>query len=172
MAKIATPMNSQQQARPNPLFLRDEEIRQGIELLFFAYRDFTSDADAILSRHGMGRAHHRVIHFVHRRPGMTVNELLGILRITKQSLSRVLSQLIEEGLVVQTQGTRDRRQRLLSLTDKGIELERQLSGLQRARVTKAYREAGAEAVAGFRKVLIGLVDEADRETVLASVDKD
>lgn len=165
-------MSSQQPARPNPLFLRDEEIRQGIELLFFAYRDFTLDADAILSRHGMGRAHHRVVHFVGRRPGMTVNELLNILRITKQSLSRVLSQLIEEGLVVQVQGTRDRRQRLLSLTDKGIELERQLSGLQRARVTRAYREAGAEAVAGFRKVLVGLIDESDRETVLASVDRD
>ncbi len=159
-------------SRPNPLFLRDEEIRQGIELLFFAYRDFTSDADIVLARHGMGRAHHRVIHFVGRRPGMTVNELLSILRITKQSLSRVLSQLIGEGLVVQVQGTRDRRQRLLSLTEKGVELERQLSGLQRARVTRAYREAGAEAVAGFRKVLVGLIDEADRESILASVDRD
>lgn len=166
-------MNSMPQgSRPNPLFLRDEEIRQGIELLFFAYRDFTSDADAVLARHGMGRAHHRAIHFIGRRPGMTVNELLSILRITKQSLSRVLSQLVAEGLVAQTQGTRDRRQRLLSLTDDGKELERQLSGLQRARVTRAYREAGAEAVAGFRAVLIGLIDEADRETVLATVDKD
>lgn len=159
-------------SRPNPLFLRDEEIRQGIELLFFAYRDFTLDADIVLARHGMGRAHHRVIHFVGRRPGMTVNELLSILRITKQSLSRVLSQLIEEGLVVQVQGTRDRRQRLLSLTAKGTELERQLSGLQRARVTRAYREAGAEAVAGFRKVLVGLIDEAGRESILAAVDRD
>jgi len=159
-------------SRPNPLFLRDEEIRQGIELLFFAYRDFTLDADTVLARHGMGRAHHRVIHFVGRRPGMTVNELLSILRITKQSLSRVLSQLIEEGLVVQVQGTRDRRQRLLSLTAKGTELERQLSGLQRARVTRAYREAGAEAVAGFRKVLVGLIDEAGRESILAAVDRD
>ncbi|MCF4164844.1 MarR family transcriptional regulator [Zavarzinia compransoris] len=166
-------MNSLPQgSRPNPLFLRDEEIRQGIELLFFAYRDFTSDADAVLARHGMGRAHHRAIHFIGRRPGMTVNELLSILRITKQSLSRVLSQLVTEGLVAQTQGTRDRRQRLLSLTDDGKELERQLSGLQRARVTRAYREAGAEAVAGFRAVLIGLIDETDRETVLATVDKD
>jgi DNA-binding MarR family transcriptional regulator len=146
----------------NPLFLREEELRQGIELLFFAYRDFTSEPDAILADYGFGRAHHRVIYFVGRNPGMTVSDLLDILRITKQSLSRVLGQLVEEGFVTQRPGIRDRRQRLLALTEKGIELERQLTERQRARIARAYREAGAEAVEGFRKVMLGLIDEADR----------
>jgi DNA-binding MarR family transcriptional regulator len=146
----------------NPLFLREEELRQGIELLFFAYRDFTSEPDAILADYGFGRAHHRVIYFVGRNPGMTVSELLDILRITKQSLSRVLSQLVAESFIIQRPGIRDRRQRLLTLTEKGIELERQLTEQQRARIARAYREAGAEAVEGFRKVMLGLIDEADR----------
>lgn len=146
----------------NPLFLREEELRQGLELLFFAYRDFTGEADAILAEYGFGRAHHRVIYFVGRNPGMTVSELLGILRITKQSLSRVLGQLVEEGFITQRPGTRDRRQRLLELTEKGVELERQLTERQRARIARAYRAAGAEAVEGYRKVLLGLIDEADR----------
>lgn len=146
----------------NPLFLREEELRQGIELLFFAYRDFTAEPDAILAAYGFGRAHHRVIYFVGRNPGITVSELLVILRITKQSLSRVLSQLVEEGFVTQRPGPRDRRQRLLQLTEKGIDLERQLTERQRARIARAYREAGAEAVEGFRKVMLGLIDEADR----------
>ncbi|MBX9634190.1 MAG: MarR family transcriptional regulator, partial [Magnetospirillum sp.] len=106
----------------NPLFLREEELRQGIELLFYAYRDFTAEPDAILAEYGFGRAHHRVIYFVGRNPGMTVSELLDILRITKQSLSRVLGQLVEEGFITQRPGLRDRRQRLLELTEKGIEL--------------------------------------------------
>lgn len=146
----------------NPLFLREEELRQGIELLFFAYRDFTAEPDAILGEYGFGRAHHRVIYFVGRNPGMTVSELLVILRITKQSLSRVLGQLIEEGFIIQRPGVRDRRQRLLELTEKGTELERQLTERQRARIARAYREAGAEAVEGYRKVMLGLIDEADR----------
>ncbi|MCH9053130.1 MAG: MarR family transcriptional regulator, partial [Proteobacteria bacterium] len=97
----------------NPLFLREEELRRGIELLFYAYRDFTAEPDAILARYRFGRAHHRVIYFVGRNPGITVSELLGILRITKQSLSRVLRPLVHEGMIVQRKGTRDRRQRLL-----------------------------------------------------------
>lgn len=153
----------------NPLFLREEELRQGIELLFYAYRDFTSDPDAILAQHGYGRAHHRALHFIGRNPGITVAELLAILRITKQSLSRVLSQLVSEGYVIQKQGTRDRRQRHLFLTEKGVELERQVSEPQRARVARAYREAGAEAVEGYRKVLLGLVAEEDRPAVLRSI---
>jgi DNA-binding MarR family transcriptional regulator len=145
------------------LFLREEELRQGIELLYYAYRDFTAEPDAMLARYGFGRAHHRVIYFVGRHPQMTVSELLGILRITKQSLSRVLSQLVRQGFIRQRPGDRDRRQRLLELTDKGIELERQLSENQRQRVAKAYREAGAQAVEGFRKVMIGIIsNEADR----------
>jgi len=147
----------------NPLFLREEELRQGIELLFYAYRDFTSGPDAMLASYGFGRAHHRVIYFVGRYPEMTVTELLGILKITKQSLSRVLSQLIEQGFITQRAGERDRRQRLLGLTEKGVELERQLSENQRARVARAYREAGAQAVEGFRKVMLGIIGSpADR----------
>ncbi|HSV28322.1 MAG TPA: MarR family transcriptional regulator [Candidatus Omnitrophota bacterium] len=146
----------------NPLFLREEELRQGIELLFYAYRDFTAEPDAMLAEYGFGRAHHRVIYFVGRNPGMTVSDLLAILRITKQSLSRVLGQLVEEGFITQRPGLRDRRQRLLELTEKGVELERQLTERQRARLARAYREAGAEAVEGFRKVMLGLIDEDDR----------
>ena len=155
----------------NPLFLRDEELRQGIELLFYAYRDFTNEPDSILAEYGFGRAHHRAIHFIQRDPGMTVAALLAILRITKQSLSRVLGQLVAEGYVEQRKGLRDRRQRLLYLTEKGRELERRVSEAQRARVAQAYREAGAEAVEGYRKVLLGLVDAADRAAVLKSVQK-
>ena len=153
----------------SPLFLRDEELRQGIELLFYAYRDFTSDPDKLLAEYGFGRAHHRVIHFVDRYPDISVTELLGILRITKQSLSRVLGQLVGRGFVVQRKGIRDRRQRLLRLTDKGMELERRLSAPQRVRVARAYREAGVQAVEGYRKVLLGLLNDEDREQILRQV---
>src|SRR3954452_21785144 len=117
-----------------PTSLREDEVRQGIELLFFAYRDFTAEPDAILAQYGFGRAHHRVIHFVGRHPQMTVSELLGILRITKQSLSRVLGHLVHQEFVLQRPGPHDRRQRLLELTPKGQELERRLSEPQRARI--------------------------------------
>lgn len=147
----------------NLLFLREEELRQGIELLYYAYRDFTAEPDAMLARYGFGRAHHRVIYFVGRHPQMSVTDLLGILRITKQSLSRVLGQLVRQGFIRQSPGSRDRRQRLLELTEKGVELERQLSENQRQRVAKAYREAGAQAVEGFRRVMLGIISgEADR----------
>lgn len=155
----------------NLLFLRDEEIRQGIELLFYAYRDFTRDADTVLARQGFGRAHHRVIHFVGRYPGIIVADLLGILQITKQSLSRVLKQLVIQGFVRQEKGRADGRQRLLYLTEKGVELEREVSALQRARVARAYRRAGGDAVAGFREVLLDLIDEEDRETISDRVRK-
>jgi DNA-binding MarR family transcriptional regulator len=147
---------------PNPLFLRDEELRQGMELLFYAYRDFTGEADRILAEYGFGRAHHRVIYFVGRYPRITVGELLAILRITKQSLSRVLGQLVREGFILQNPGSDDRRKRILELTAKGAELEHRLTRTQRARVAAAYREAGADAVQGFRTVLLGLIDEVDR----------
>lgn len=150
----------------NPLFLRDEELRQGIELIFYAYRDFTAEPDAILAEYGFGRAHHRVIYFVGRNPGINVSELLAILRITKQSLSRVLSQLVREGFVTQRPGTRDRRQRLLELTDKGQELERRLTQNQRERIARAYRAAGADAVEGYRKVLLGMINEDDQRQFL------
>ena len=141
----------------------EEAVRQGIELLFFAYRDFTAEPDAILAQYGFGRAHHRVVHFVGRHPQMTVGELLGILRITKQSLNRVLGQLVRRGFVIQHRGVEDRRQRLLELTDSGRELEQRLSAVQCARVAAAYRKAGASAIEGFRKVLLGIIaDEEDR----------
>jgi DNA-binding MarR family transcriptional regulator len=156
-------MMTDTKSQPNPLFLRDDELRQGIEMLFFGYRDFTAKADQTLAAFDFGRAHHRVIYFVGRNPGMTVSDLLDILKITKQSLSRVLSQLVREGFIVQKPGTTDRRQRLLSLTDKGADLERKLTEDQRALVAKAYKAAGAEAVEGFKKVLLGLVNEEDRK---------
>ena len=150
----------------NPLFLRDEELRQGMELVFYAYRDFTAEPDAILADYGFGRAHHRVIYFVGRNPNITVSALLDILQITKQSLSRVLSQLVREEFVIQRPGTRDSRQRLLELTDKGEALEKQLSQNQRERIARAYRDAGAEAVEGFRKVILGMINEKDRAKFL------
>ncbi len=146
----------------NPLFLREEELRQGMELLFFAYRDFTAEPDQMLTRYNFGRAHHRVIYFVGRHPGITVSDLLDILGITKQSLSRVLGQLVREGFIVQRSDRRDRRRRLLELTDRGRDLERQLTENQRRRMARAYRNAGAESVAGFRTVLRNLIDEQDR----------
>jgi DNA-binding MarR family transcriptional regulator len=147
----------------DPPFPPEEQVRQGIELLFFAYRDFTAEPDAILARYGFGRAHHRVVHFVGRHPQLTVSELLSILRITKQSLGRVLGQLVRQGFITVRSGSRDRRQRLLELTDKGRELERQLSAPQRARIGNAYREAGAAAVEGFRKVMLAVIaGEPDR----------
>lgn len=135
----------------------EEDFRTGMEQLFYAYRDFIAEPDAILKPLGFGRAHHRVIFFVGRYPGMTVSELLEILQITKQSLSRVLSQLIREGHVVQQQGIEDRRQRHLHLTDEGRALERRLSEDQRRRFQRAYADAGAEAVAGFRQVLANMI---------------
>ncbi|WP_428246311.1 MarR family winged helix-turn-helix transcriptional regulator [Ferrovibrio sp.] len=155
----------------NPLFLREDELRQGIELLFYAYRDFTRGPDEILDQYSFGRAHHRALHFIGGHAGITVAELLGILRITKQSLSRVLSALIEGGFVRQQQGTRDRRQRQLFLTEAGRNLERQISAVQQAKVAEAYREAGAEAVAGYRKVLAGLIDEPARAVILRSIQR-
>ncbi len=142
-------------------YLRESELRQGIELLFFAYRDFTAGPDHMLERYGFGRAHHRVIYFVGRHPHINVTELLGILRITKQSLNRVLSQLVRQGFIRQTPGNRDRRQRLLELTEPGVALERDLSENQRGFIARAYREAGPEAVEGFRKVMIDLVSDPE-----------
>src|SRR5437764_1471129 len=157
MADINYPNEADPRAPP------EEAVRQGIELLFFAYRDFTAEPDAILDQYDFGRAHHRVVHFVGRHPQMTVGELLDILRITKQSLNRVLGQLVRQGFIEQHRGPHDRRQRLLELTDRGRELERRLSEPQRARVAAAYREAGAQAVEGFRKVLLGIIAaDADR----------
>jgi len=137
-------------------------MRAAQDLLFFAYRDFTNAADVILTELGLGRGHHRGLHFIGRNPGMPVGDLLGILRITKQSLARVLNALVEQGYVAQTQGHADRRQRLLTLTPAGQALERRLFERQRERLAAAYREAGPAAVDGFRRVMRGIMDEAAR----------
>ncbi len=144
------------------LFLREEQMRLAQDLMFFAYRDFTGAADVILAELGLGRAHHRAIHFIGRNPGMTVGDLLVILRITKQSLARVLSELVERGYVAQATGREDRRQRLLTLTPQGQALERRLFERQRERLAAAYREAGGPAVEGFRQVMRAIMDPAAR----------
>ena len=140
------------------LFLTDEQLRQGIEAMFFAYRGFTSDPDRILDQHGYGRAHHRALHFINRSPGTTVTNLLAILGVTKQSLNRVLRTLIADGLVDARVGAKDRRERHLHLTPGGTAMEGALSDAQQARVRQAYRQAGPEAVAGFRRVLEAMME--------------
>ena len=154
-----------------PSFPSEDEVRMGIELLFFAYRDFTGDPDALLEADGLGRAHHRVIHFVGRNPGITVAELLSILRITKQSLSRVLKQLLASNLVKQEKGPRDRRQRLLYLTEAGQELQARLSAPQQERVADALRKAGPEAAKAYLAVLLNMINEEDRSDVLKMVQR-
>jgi DNA-binding MarR family transcriptional regulator len=140
------------------LFLTDEQLRKGIEAMFFAYRGFTADPDRILEGMDYGRAHHRAIHFIHRSPGTTVSNLLAILGVTKQSLNRVLRTLVDEGLVEARVGRDDKRERHLHLTEKGMTLERALSEAQRGRMRAAYRAAGPEAVQGFRTVLEAMMD--------------
>lgn len=140
------------------LYLTDEQLRQGIEAMFFAYRGFTADPDRILDELCYGRAHHRAIHFINCAPGTTVNNLLNILGVTKQSLNRVLRTLIADGLVESRVGRMDKRERHLFLTEEGKALESQLSDAQRARMRAAYRRAGPEAVAGFRQVLEAMMD--------------
>lgn len=151
----------------NLLFLTDEQLRKGIEAMFFAYRGFTQDPDRILADLEYGRAHHRALHFINRSRGTTVNNLLAVLGVTKQSLNRVLRTLIEDGLVESRVGREDRRERNLYLTPKGADLERQLSESQRARMRAAYRAAGPQAVAGFRQVLEAMMDESIRAQYLA-----
>lgn len=146
---------------PNPRFLRDEDLTQGIEALFFGYRGFTAGPDRLLADRGLGRAHHRALHFIAREPGLTVGKVLDILDITKQSLSRVLRELMEQNLVEQRQGEQDRRQRHLWLTAEGEALIASLRMVQDAVVRKAFANAGAEAVEGFLSVLEGLMSPED-----------
>ena len=153
------------------LFLTDEQLRQGIELMFFAYRSFTADPDRILEEYGYGRAHHRALHFINRKPGLTVNDLLEILGVTKQSLNRVLRQLVDDGLVSSTVGKNDRRQRNLSLTPEGRELEGKLSEAQRTRMRRAYSNAGAEAVQGFRYVLEEMIEPETRALIQSMLEQ-
>lgn len=142
-----------------------EDLREAIELLFFAYRDFTAEPDAILSQYNFGRAHHRVIYFVGRSPGMTVSQLLDILQITKQSLARVLRQLVDEGFIEQRLDENDGRRRLLYLLDKGRAIEAQLTVRQAKRIAAAYKSLDAEAAQGFKDVLRGIINEKDRGRV-------
>ncbi len=140
------------------LFLTDEQLRKGAEAMFFAYRGFTADPDRILEKYAYGRAHHRAIHFIQRSPGTTVNNLLAILGVTKQSLNRVLRTLVADGLVESRVGERDKRERNLHLTAKGVALEHELSSAQRARLRSAFLKAGPDAVNGFRAVLEAMMD--------------
>jgi DNA-binding MarR family transcriptional regulator len=142
-----------------------------IELLFFAYRDFVSDPDDVLAKLGFGRAHHRVLHFVNRNPGMKVADLLEILRITKQSLGRVLKQLVDEGYVVQKEGERDRRQRLLYVTEKGEALAMRLAQLQTERITRALDSLGPGAHEAARAFLASMIDPDGRDAVMKLVDR-
>ena len=143
-----------------------EPIWDLIELLFFAYRDFVADPDHVLAKLQFGRAHHRVLHFVNRNPGMKVAELLDVLKITKQSLGRVLKQLVDEGYVVQKEGANDRRQRLLYVTAKGEALAMRLADLQTTRIARALAEAGPAAHEAARCFLAAMIDAKDRDRVL------
>jgi DNA-binding MarR family transcriptional regulator len=140
-----------------------------IELLFFAYRDFVGDADHVLEEFGFGRAHHRVIHFVHRYPGLKVADLLDVLRITKQSLGRVLKQLLDEGYIVQKAGAKDRRERLLFATAKGEALVAKLAGLQTDRINRAMRELGLDGADKVRQFLRAMIDRDDPDKVLEAM---
>ena len=166
------------QVRPGSPEERHEPTRHGaakavpdpallpiVELLFFAYRDFISDPDAILSEYGFGRAHHRVLHFVTRSPGLRVADLLDILKITKQSLARVLKQLIDDGFIEQKAGEEDRRERHLYATAKGRNLASRLAGPQTERIAEALREAGPGLEAGLRAFLFGMITAAERGRV-------
>jgi DNA-binding MarR family transcriptional regulator len=137
-----------------------------IELLFFAYRDFVGDPDEVLATLGFGRAHHRVLHFVNRNPGMKVADLLDVLKITKQSLGRVLKQLIDEGYIVQKEGANDRRQRLLYVSAAGEALAMKLAGLQTERISRVLAELGPGAREAARRFLAGMIDAQDRDRVL------
>ena len=140
-------------------------LRQALDLLFFAYRDFTTVADRVLDDLELGRAHHRALHYIGRNPGITVSGLLAILRITKQSLARVLNALVDQGYVEQAPGYEDRRQRLLTLTVKGQVLERRLFESQRVKLAAAYEAAGPQAVQGFRAIMRAMMDKGARDYV-------
>lgn len=151
----------------SPLFLREHEVRRGVELLFFGYTRLTRSIDEGLAEHGLGRAHHRALYFIARQPDLTISALLKILAITKQSLGRVLTDLAERGLLETRAGVVDRRQKLLRLTAEGIEFESQLFDALRNNLAAAYGAAGQESVTGFWRVLEGLIPPADRAMVAA-----
>lgn len=147
----------------SPLFLREAEIRRGVELLYFGYSHLTRSIDEGLAAEGLGRAHHRALYFIARQPDLTVGDLLALLAITKQSLGRVLADLTERELVETRAGRQDRRQRLLRLTPSGIALEAELFEALREKLAAAYSSAGQGAVGGFWAVLEGLIPESERK---------
>ena len=151
----------------SPLFLREHEVRRGVELLFFGYTRLTRSIDEGLAEYGLGRAHHRALYFIARQPDLTISALLKILAITKQSLGRVLTDLAERGLLETRAGLVDRRQKLLRLTTAGAEFEAQLFDALRSNLAVAYGAAGQESVTGFWRVLEGLIPPADRAMVAA-----
>jgi len=163
---IATAAGLAERSLPAGAPAAAEPVWDIIELLFFAYRDFVGDADEVLLKLGFGRAHHRVLHFVNRNPGMKVADLLDILNITKQSLGRVLKQLVDQGYVLQKEGAQDRRQRLLFVTPKGEALSLKLAGLQTQRINRAFGELGPGAHEAARRFLTAMIDADDREEVL------
>jgi DNA-binding MarR family transcriptional regulator len=164
---IMTPSKTRSAAGPiEPATPMREPYWDLIELLFFAYRDFVGDPDQVLEKLGFGRAHHRVLHFVNRHPGIKVADLLDVLKITKQSLGRVLKQLIDEGYVVQREGADDRRQRLLYVSPAGEALAMKLAGLQTARIGRVLDELGPGAREAARRFLAGMIGAEDRERVL------
>jgi DNA-binding MarR family transcriptional regulator len=166
--RMASPDSRLAEARaPSP---READLRWDIiELLFFAYRDFVGDADNELEAFGFGRAHHRVMHFVHRYPGLKVADLLDVLRITKQSLGRVLKQLLDEGYIVQKTGNNDRRQRLLYATPKGEALVAKLAGLQTKRINHALEDIGSAGAETVRRFLRAMIDREDPDKVLQAI---
>ncbi len=165
MAGPSTPPQNPS-VRASPLFLREAEIRRGIELMYFGYSQLTRSADAVLDAHGLGRAHHRALYFIARQPGLTVGDLLRLLAITKQSLGRVLNDLVARDLVASATGEFDRRQKNLRLTAAGAALEAALFEAFRERLSAAYARAGQEAVTGFWHVLEGLIPVEDRALVI------
>ena len=142
--------------------MSEAQLHEFAELLFFAYRDFTGDPDAILKDFGFGRAHHRVLHFVNRHAGLRVADLLDILNITKQSLSRVLKQLIDQGYIEQQAGASDRRERLLFTTERGKQLAERLAAPQFVRLNEALNAAGPEAKTAIRRFLEAMINAEDR----------
>jgi DNA-binding MarR family transcriptional regulator len=145
----------------SPLFLTDKEIRKTIELIFFSYREFTSGPDKILDKINFGRAHHRVIYFVGKKNNITIRNLLEILQITKQSLSRVLNQLVKEGYIILSTG-KDKRTKNLSLTIKGIGLEQALSEIQINKIKEVIKSAEEKDINGFKKILYAMIDEKNQ----------
>ena len=162
------PARSLPHTAPSPLFLRDQELTRGVELLDSAYRALIAEPDRVMAGLGLGRNHRRVIHFVARQPGITLADLVEIVQLTKQSLSRTIKELEARGLIARGASQSDRRRRPLRLTDQGAALDERLDSGLRRRLALAYRAAGADAVAGYHEVLLGLVDERARRHIMSA----